>query len=459
LDYTDVDRASIVGEVLFGMGSISLRRKINVPQGYQLARVPRDSRALDIEDDNHAAVDILYQYSPLKVLITLTQLLYSVQTLYSIRSHQLDRFGYAAFGLTVIPYLVMSFVNLVAGLLCPDFEYSYLVDSSILREANSRESASFPGIVGRLVEESILDIRTPDPGSRHWINVTTEVKPSLSSEKLKFILKSPSEAICFENTAEDDTRDEKDVRNSVGTQEIQDNQSTGKAAATSIDCEIAKNMPDHQDSIMDSHSPQLPIKSGELALPSQWLYQFDYSSTDEEEDLSESCSRLFIPFCPNLSRTTHPLDQMLSRLHLYRHHPFWKTFTTRFGLEPWTTPVIIAEKLLMAFINVSMLAIFGGISKFQKGGSSSAQRIWILSWIVLTAGHLYVLLFTQWLFCSLWKKPRLHFRWQQIALSGSLLVLWGFFVALLFLPKVISIGGMVVVGQELKALGICQSLG
>jgi hypothetical protein len=96
-----------------------------------------------------------------KPLIAVGQLLYACATIYQTRGDQIELYGYSAFGLTVIPYAFMSLVNLFVLVMCPDFQQSYVVESSILIEARNR-GGIFNGIVGRLVEEDGSVIR-PGP--------------------------------------------------------------------------------------------------------------------------------------------------------------------------------------------------------------------------------------------------------------------------------------------------------
>ncbi|KAJ6595163.1 hypothetical protein DFH09DRAFT_1273229 [Mycena vulgaris] len=72
--------------------------------------------------------------------------------------------GYAAFGLTVLPYTMMTLVNLIGNLLTPDYPTLYLVQSYILLEAQSRTGALFEGLVGKLV--SVAGDFAPADGAR-----------------------------------------------------------------------------------------------------------------------------------------------------------------------------------------------------------------------------------------------------------------------------------------------------
>ena len=60
-------------------------------------------------------------------MVSIVQVLLASATLYETRGDQFNQYGYAAFGLTVIPYIVMSIVNLLGNLLTPDFPTLYLV--------------------------------------------------------------------------------------------------------------------------------------------------------------------------------------------------------------------------------------------------------------------------------------------------------------------------------------------
>ncbi|PNP57724.1 hypothetical protein FNYG_15206 [Fusarium nygamai] len=96
-------------------------------------------------------VQIALNYNATKILISLGQTLYSVFTLYRTRGDQVARYGYAAFGLTVAPFAVMSTVNLLGNLIVPTYPKMYLVESAGLRKARE-EGIYIDGVVGRLVE-------------------------------------------------------------------------------------------------------------------------------------------------------------------------------------------------------------------------------------------------------------------------------------------------------------------
>jgi hypothetical protein len=92
-------------------------------------------------------------YSIPKSVIAIAQIIYAVMTLYQSCGNQIDTFGYSAFGLTVIPYALMSLINLIGSLVTPDYHALHLVASDVMDEA-IRRGACFDGVVGRLVPET-----------------------------------------------------------------------------------------------------------------------------------------------------------------------------------------------------------------------------------------------------------------------------------------------------------------
>jgi hypothetical protein len=64
-------------------------------------------------------------------------------------------YGYAAFGLTVIPYAIMSILNLTANLLTPEYPMLFMVQSDGMRIRQLGYSKpQFDGIVGTIVPEN-----------------------------------------------------------------------------------------------------------------------------------------------------------------------------------------------------------------------------------------------------------------------------------------------------------------
>ena len=95
---------------------------------------------------------IAASYSIPKAVIAIVQLGYATVTLYQSRGTQIEYFGYSSFALTVIPYAIMSLINLVANMLTPDYQALYLVGNDVMDEAIQR-GCRFDGVVGRLAQD------------------------------------------------------------------------------------------------------------------------------------------------------------------------------------------------------------------------------------------------------------------------------------------------------------------
>ena len=86
-----------------------------------------------------------------KGMIALFQL-YSVISYINTEKYEKKRINdYAAFQLTLIPYGLMSVVNILCGLVTPTYSAVYMVNSTIMEEARAR-GWTFDGAVGKLCE-------------------------------------------------------------------------------------------------------------------------------------------------------------------------------------------------------------------------------------------------------------------------------------------------------------------
>lgn len=72
-----------------------------------------------------------------------------------MRGDQIEKYGYAAFGLTVVPYLIMSIINLFSIMLTPDYPAMYMVHTDIMEEAKRRQGR-FDLVVGKIPETSAV---------------------------------------------------------------------------------------------------------------------------------------------------------------------------------------------------------------------------------------------------------------------------------------------------------------
>lgn len=130
-----------------------------VPEGYQLVHaLSGKGHDLMFEYLQHGGETITLSKSRswVRMGAGISQLIFSCVTLYNARSDQIDRYGYAAFGLYVFPYIFMSFVNIVCIGFIGDYSPLYVVRTPVLLEAE-RRGGIFDGSVGT-VEKEILEL-------------------------------------------------------------------------------------------------------------------------------------------------------------------------------------------------------------------------------------------------------------------------------------------------------------
>jgi hypothetical protein len=87
-------------------------------------------------------------------IAALLQLLYTSYTFYRTIGGQVNQYGFAAPGFTVLPYAVMSGLNLMANLVAPHYPTLYLIRTKIMEEAERRRGSPFHYVVGEAVDES-----------------------------------------------------------------------------------------------------------------------------------------------------------------------------------------------------------------------------------------------------------------------------------------------------------------
>lgn len=128
------------------------------------------------------ATTISSSYSLVKIVIAILQALFATSTLYSSAGDQIDRFGYAAFGLTVAPYAVMTIVNLLGSLICPEYSAMYIVETETLRDLQSSSQAR--SVQGQLpAQDNLSPVQEEAPG-------VEQQEPSPQQEKEKLCIVS-----------------------------------------------------------------------------------------------------------------------------------------------------------------------------------------------------------------------------------------------------------------------------
>lgn len=92
-----------------------------------LVTVPSNFIVTPIMANTQEDFDVAYNYNLVKIMAAIAQILYGVFQLYQTSGPQIKKFGYAAYQLTIIPYTIMSVINLIASLCEPEFPAVFLV--------------------------------------------------------------------------------------------------------------------------------------------------------------------------------------------------------------------------------------------------------------------------------------------------------------------------------------------
>ena len=124
----------------------------SLPEGYVLITLPPFIvvRSLEESESDEDEKQLTSSYSFSKALVAVVQLMLSISTLVKSKGNQIDNYGYAAFGLTVAPFAVGSFWNLLSGLVTPEYPCKYMIRSNAMIEAESIPGAFFDGVIGKL---------------------------------------------------------------------------------------------------------------------------------------------------------------------------------------------------------------------------------------------------------------------------------------------------------------------
>lgn len=93
-----------------------------------LVQVPLEFTVTPAVKSGSSDIRLSCNYSILKPVASIIQIIYGSFELYEARNQQLARFGYAAYSLSLIPYILMSLINLLANLCEPQYPSMFLVN-------------------------------------------------------------------------------------------------------------------------------------------------------------------------------------------------------------------------------------------------------------------------------------------------------------------------------------------
>ena len=84
-----------------------------------------------------------------RILFSLMQTVSGVYALYRAQGRQIQKYGYTAYGLTVLPYMIVSVFNILGSLLTAEYELIYMTHSAVMDEMIQRGGV-VDGVVGSL---------------------------------------------------------------------------------------------------------------------------------------------------------------------------------------------------------------------------------------------------------------------------------------------------------------------
>ena len=403
--YTDTtDRNGIGSRVVFGLSK--------PPDQYMFAIVPRNTEVLGLVDSTSTPSSNVPDIPPklsssfnlAKGMAALVQSLYASFTLYRTTGDQVNRYGFAAPGLTVLPYAVMSALNLMANLVAPHYPTLYLVRSKVMEEAERRTGLPFHYVVGKVVDE---------PGTKNivmegWSEIAGSLK---DDDKLHYV--SPS--------AEEDEK-----------LEICD---SSRQTIYVPACPRFRRTDDTQTSplrqFIESPSGQLQFpRYQHLARRHQALIQpsfFSFSRRSLQRHLQS-----YVALQPQLPYSISRLPRFQTQRPASTSNPP--------AQRPY--PLNTYEILLVSLIvGVGMLTTLV-LSNFSGQQSTSAQRAWIVTWLIVG----YSSGFGTYIAMSDMGKDDSD--------VSPMLSRFAFGLAMVACGAP-AIGGFIVVSQMLKAYGIC----
>lgn len=149
--------------------SCKIQGRCQLSEGYALAYVPADMRVYPrasssglLYKDKCSQTRLASVHDFPRILFSLTQTVSGAYALYRARGSQIERYGYAAFGLTVLPFILISLINLLGSFLTSEYQTIFLVHSSLMDEMIGRGGIS-DGVVGSIHAPAEVEEQTAVP--------------------------------------------------------------------------------------------------------------------------------------------------------------------------------------------------------------------------------------------------------------------------------------------------------
>jgi hypothetical protein len=401
-------------------------------EGYTFLSVPRNAHVSELESI-YARQRVRYRWNGFKILLSITQLLYSIYSLYKVTHHEIERFGYAAYGLTVASYIAMGIFNLIANLVTPEFDQLYIIKSAHFDSAVELKPEYRPKVVHQDGDHSRSRYDNPSRG-RH---------------------EDPSRGR-YEYSSRG--------RHGESSRDRYDDPSQGRYGYSSRDRYDDPSRGRHEDSSRNRHEESSRGRHRESRSrdahprPVSVITDFPLAGRLDEElyrDLHETNRRS--QRSGGYSLAGHLVNDLEYR---ESHHPIANLFIRWFNLRdrptfrPYTRPYRLRGFLVLFFsmaVVVGICSLIYYLSKLKTGQSSLAERIWTTGWLVTGLLAPFVM--------QLIEIVRVFF--DSFDARGIVLVLR--YVAYLALALALvacafPVGGVVVVIQEMLAFGSCTAL-
>ena len=117
-------------------------------------------------------------------VIAIGQVIFSSTTIYRTRGDQIEKYGYAAYGLSVYPYALMSLANLIKLAICGRYPFVYVLRTATLVEAKG-VGGVFDGAIGNPeVSHGQGDEVVKDPLVNHSL-VNSRLYHRLTTHKMR----------------------------------------------------------------------------------------------------------------------------------------------------------------------------------------------------------------------------------------------------------------------------------
>uniref|UniRef100_A0A093VFF9 Uncharacterized protein n=1 Tax=Talaromyces marneffei PM1 TaxID=1077442 RepID=A0A093VFF9_TALMA len=320
-------RLEIVGHNYQVFGTYKL------PDGYELAYVPANaviepvSVSSDSSDQNQlpkSEFKLSSAYSFASALVSIVQIIYALTGLYRSRGDQVPKYGYAAFSFTVLPYVIMSFVNLLGNLVTPRYSTLYLVHTEMMDEASQRG-----------VEDTFV--------------FSAALKES-SEERWEFQL---GEKIYFAGEVEPMATEKNELAPTLEDEHVEAHSSTSAMKTTPP---------------ADEGGLEAPVQSSECHKTNE--EQNLKKTKKAKKDKKDKKPLLICPNCYRFQTIEERRGKFLSIANPKQYH----------AIGEW---LIRAVRVCIVALP---LAVIGGMTQFKTGSSTVAQRAWTMSWLAVGMG-------------------------------------------------------------------------